>query len=121
MVGKIEAANGSDWVTFNFTPTSVGQPYHPKIQLTDSAGGQYAMDVLVDCNGNPAQCSTSGGGNNENGINVSVWEQNYILYTQGPGCCSDNTARVTSVKVRVFRKNADTPTCASYTVTATNQ
>jgi hypothetical protein len=121
MVGKIETANGSDWVTFNFTPTAVGQLYRPKIQLTDSAGGQYAMDVLVDCNGNPAQCSTSGGANNENGINVSVWEQNYNKYIPGPGCCSDLTARVTSVKVRVFRKNADTPTCASYTVTATNQ
>ena len=40
--------------------------------------------------------------------------------TAGAGCCSDNTPRVGSVKVRVYRKFQDQPTCASYTVTATN-
>jgi len=118
MVGKIESASGSDWVVFNFTPTSLGQAYHPKVQLLDSAGGQYAMDVMVNCN-NAAGCSTTGGVNNENGINVTVWEQNYG-YIAGSGCCSDLTPRQTSVRVRVFRKNGDAPTCASFTVRATN-
>ena len=77
------------------------------------------MDVMVDCNG-AAGCSTTGSVNNENGINVSVWEQSYTGYTPGLGCCTDNTPRIASVTVRVFRKNADTPTCASYTVIASN-
>ena len=51
---------------------------------------------------------------------MSVWEQNYNGYVPGPACCSDNTARATSIRVRVYRKNGDTPTCASYTVLATN-
>jgi hypothetical protein len=118
MIGKIESANGSDWVTFNFTVNGLGQAYHPKVQLVDSAGGQYAMDVMVNCN-SAAGCSTTGGGNNESGINVNVWEQSYS-YTPGDGCCSDNTPRQSSVRVRIFRKNGDTPTCASYKVTATN-
>lgn len=120
MMGKIESAAGSDWVTFNFSVPGVGQSYHPKIELTDSAGGQYAMDVMVDCAGNAAGCSTTGGANNESGISVNVWEQNYNGYVPGPGCCGDNTPRAGSVKVRVYRKFGDTPTCASYTVTATN-
>jgi hypothetical protein len=118
MVGKIESAAGSDWVVFNFTATAIGQAYHPKIQLLDSAGGQYAMDVMVNCN-SAAGCSTTGGANNESGINVNVWEQTYV-YIPGPGCCSDNTPRQTSVRVRVFRKNGNAPTCAAFIVRATN-
>jgi hypothetical protein len=120
MTGKIESATGSDWITFNFTATGIGSPYHPRVALTDSGGGQYAMDVMVNCAGTAQGCSTTGGANNENGINVTTWEQNYNGYTLGPGCCADNTPRVTSVRVRVYRKNADAPTCTSYTVTATN-
>ncbi|MEZ4297702.1 MAG: MopE-related protein [Polyangiaceae bacterium] len=120
MVGKIESANGSDYLTFNFTVSAVGQAYHPKIELVDSQGGQYAMDVLKDCNG-PAGCSTTGAAmNNETGIAANVWEQNYNKYTAGAGCCSDATLRASSVIVRVYRKFANQPTCSSYTVTATN-
>ncbi len=119
MVGKIESAGGSDFLTFNFTVPAVGAPYHPKIALVDSQGGQYAMDVLKDCNG-AAGCSTTGGVNNENGLQVNIWEVNYNGYTPGAGCCADNTPRIASVRVRVYRKFADQPTCASYTVTATN-
>jgi Notch-like protein len=119
MTGKVESANGSDFLTFNFTVAAVGAAYHPKIELTNSGGGQYAMDVLVSCN-NAAGCSTTGGVNNETGVNVNVWEQNYNAYTPGAGCCSDNTPRVASVRVRVYRKFANQPTCTNYTVTATN-
>jgi hypothetical protein len=119
MTGKIETANGSDWLTFNFVPTGVGQPYHPKLTLTDSGGGQYAMDAMATCAG-AAGCSTTGGANNENGISVTTWEQNYNGYAGGVGCCSDNTPRVTSMRIRVYRKFGGAPTCASYTVTATN-
>ncbi|MBK8253524.1 MAG: hypothetical protein IPK82_12760 [Polyangiaceae bacterium] len=120
MAGKIEQANGSDFLTFNFSaPGAAGQAYHPKIELVDSQGGQYAMDVLKDC-ANAAGCSTTGTVNNETGIQVNVWEQNYNAYVPGPGCCSDNTPRVSSVTVRVYRKFADQPTCSTYQVKATN-
>ncbi|MCC6557471.1 MAG: hypothetical protein IT372_31355 [Polyangiaceae bacterium] len=120
MTGKIETAAGSDWLTFNFSVPGVGTAYHPKVSLTDSGGGQYAMDVMVNCAGQAAGCSTTGGANNESGINVTTWEQSYG-YVAGPGCCSDSTPRVGSVRVRVYRTNGDPPTCASYTVTGTNQ
>jgi Putative metal-binding motif len=119
MVGKIESASGSDFLTFNFTVPAVGLAYHPKIELVDSAGGQYAMDVLADCN-NAAGCSTTGGVNNENGIQVNIWEVDYNAYIPGAGCCSDDTPRVGSMRVRIYRKFQNTPTCSSYTVTATN-
>ncbi len=119
MIGKIESAIGSDFLKFNFTVSAVGAPYHPKVELTNSAGGQYAMDVLVSCS-NTAGCSTTGGANNENGIQVNVWEQDYDAYVPGAGCCSDNTPRQSSVTVRVYRKFANQPTCDSYSVQATN-
>ncbi|WP_169796425.1 MopE-related protein [Chondromyces crocatus] len=120
MTGKVETAAGSDWVTFNFSVPGVGQPYRPKVQLTDSGGGQYRMDVMVNCAGTAAGCSTFGGANNENGINVSTWEQNYNLYSAGPNCCNDSTPRASTVRVRVYRANGSQPTCTNYTVTATN-
>jgi len=118
--GKIESAIGSDWFLVTFTDRPVGQTYHPKVELTDNAGGQYAMDVQSTC-GTPAACAPLGDGNNtESGVSVSTWEQVYSGYVSGDGCCSDNTAHVTSVYVRVYRKNGDAPTCTSYTVTASN-
>jgi hypothetical protein len=111
--GKVETANGSDYVKLQFAPTPIGQLYHPKIVLSDNAGQQYAMDVLADCNGVVT-------GPDHNGANIDTWEQSYFLYQQGAGCCSDNTPRLTSVIVRIYRRNADQPTCTSYTVTATN-
>jgi hypothetical protein len=120
MTGKVETATGSDFLTFNFAVRPVGQAYHPRVQLTDSGGGMYAMDVLVACPGTAAGCSTTGGANNETGIQVNLWEQNYNGYTAGPGCCSDNTPRQSSVRVRVYNRFGSAPTCTSYTVTATN-
>jgi hypothetical protein len=120
MTGKIESAAGSDWLTFNFSASALGQAFHPKVSLTDSGSGQYAMDVMVNCAGSAQGCSTTGGANNESGISVTTWEQTYA-YVPGAGCCSDNTPRVTSVRVRAYRKFGDTPTCVSYTITATNQ
>jgi hypothetical protein len=114
IVGKVETASGSDWLTVQFTNKAVGEDFHPQVQLVDTAGGQYAMDIRTSC----ATIATCEGG--ENGSNVTVWEQHYDGYTPGAGCCSDNTPHQTSVIVRVYRKFANTPTCASYTVTATN-
>jgi hypothetical protein len=119
LTGVVETATGSDYVRFNFAVSSVGAAFHPKVQLVDSAGGQYAMDVLSSCAA-VAGCSTTGGANNESGTAVSVWEANYNAYTAGPGCCSDDTPRVSSVIVRIYRKFANAPTCTRYTVTATN-
>ncbi len=117
--GKIETANGSDWVQVTFADRPIGQPYHPKVELTVNPGGQYAMDVLTSCT-TIAACSTTGTTPNENGSNVLVWEQFENKYVPGPGCCSDNTPHVTSVFVRIYRKFGDAPTCDQYTVTATN-
>lgn len=114
MMGKIESAAGADYVKFNFTVPAMPSAYHPKLVLVDNAGGQYAMDVLADCN------NVAGGQNGETGLGIDTWEQNYNGYQVGPGCCSDNTPRIGSVIVRVYRKFADKPTCTNYTVTATN-
>ncbi len=120
MKGVVESASGIDWVTFTFADPGVGAAYHPKIELTDTVGGKYKMNVLVDCMGNSAGCSTTGGANNETGVNVTTWEQNYANYIPGAGCCSDNTPRATSIRINVTRANADPPGCDVYTVTASN-
>ncbi|MBK9261088.1 MAG: putative metal-binding motif-containing protein [Polyangiaceae bacterium] len=117
MVGKIETAMGSDWVTFNFiAPSALGQSYLPKVQLVNNAGGQYAMDVMTNCM-SLATCNDGG-----SGTDVSVWELNYAYNQAGnpQGPWSDNDPKITSVKVRVYRKNGTLPTCDQYTVTATN-
>ena len=119
MTGVVETAAGSDFVRVQFTVPAVGSAYHPRVQLTNNAGGQYAMSVFSSC-GVIATCSTTGGAANENGDQVSTWEQNYNGYVAGPGCCSDNTPRVASVIVRVSRRLGDAPTCSPYTVTITN-
>lgn len=120
LAGKVETASGSDWILVTFADRPTGQPYHPKIELTTNPGGQYAMDVQSSC-GTPAACSPTGNGvNSESGTNVSVWEHFNAAYVAGPGCCSDNTPHVTSMFVRVYRKNGNAPECTSYVVTATN-
>ncbi len=119
MSGVVESANGSDFAVFSFADKPVGSNWHPKVQLTNSAGGQYKMDVLTSC-GVAAACNNNGTGNN-----ADVWEATYGsvapgTYEPGDGCCSDNTAHQTSVIVRISRKFGDAPTCAPYTVTASN-
>ena len=119
MSGVVESAAGSDFAIFAFSDKPAGSTFHPKIQITSSAGGQYAMDVLTTCAA-PATCNDSG-----NGSNADVWETTYNsvapgTYQPGPGCCSDNDAHQINLIVRVFRKNGDAPTCQPYTITATN-
>ena len=115
--GVVEVTGQSDWLTFQFDMPAANAGYHPRVELTNNAGGSYSMDVLVDCQGTAAGCSTTGGANDETGIAATVWEQNYV-YTPGPGCCSDPTPRQSIVRVRI---NRSTPAaCDSYTVTATN-
>ncbi|MDC3952301.1 putative metal-binding motif-containing protein [Polyangium jinanense] len=117
MIGKVETSVGSDWLTFNFVaPAALGQPYTPKVQLVNDAGGQYGMDVLHDCN-TVATCNDGG-----TGAGATVWELNYQYNMNGSptGPWSDNNPKVVSVKVRVYRKNGTPPTCDQYTVTATN-
>jgi hypothetical protein len=116
--GVVETSGASDWLTFQFDVPGPTYPYHPKIELTNSAGGAYSLDILLDCAGNAAGCSTTGGANDETGIAANVWEQNYAGYTPGPGCCSDPTPRQSVVRVRVNRTTP--PACDAYTVTATN-
>lgn len=118
MQGVVETAMGSDWITFNFiAPMGLGVSYHPKVQLTNDAGGQYAMDVMKDCM-SMATCNDGGGG-----TNISVWELAYAYNQAGnpQGPWSDMDPKITSVKVRVYRKNGTPPTCDQYTVVASNQ
>ncbi len=117
--GVVETSGNSDWLTFEFQLSGVGQPFHPRVELTNNAGGSYSMDVLVDCAGTAAGCSTSGGANDGTGIAATVWEQNYAGYIPGAGCCSDATPRQSVVRIRVNRTTP--PACDAYTVTATNQ
>jgi hypothetical protein len=119
MIGKVETAGGSDFLRVNFAVAAVGSPYHPRITLANSAGGQYTMSILSDCS-TAAGCSTTGGADNESGNRVTTWEQNYNGYVVGPGCCSDLTPRVSSMIIRMSRAFGDAPTCDSYTVTITN-
>jgi hypothetical protein len=119
MNGVVESAAGSDFAIFAFSDKPVGSTFHPKIQITNSAGGQYAMDVLSTC-ATPATCNDSG-----NGSSADVWETTYDsvapgTYQPGAGCCGDNDPHQINLIVRVFRKNGDAPTCQSYTITATN-
>jgi putative metal-binding protein len=119
MTGVIESAAGSDFAIFAFSDKPVGSSFHPKIQITNSAGGQYAMTVLDSCNV-PATCNDGG-----NGSNSDVWEATFDsaapgTYQPGPGCCADNTPHPINQIVRVFRKNGDAPTCVAYTITASN-
>jgi hypothetical protein len=117
MVGKIETLGGSDWLRFTFTfPAALGVSYAPKIQLVNSAGGQYAMDVLTDCM-SITTCNDGG-----TGTNAGVWELNYQYNQAGnpQGPWSDNDPKIASVYVRVYRANNTPPTCDQYTVTAVN-
>jgi hypothetical protein len=117
MVGKVETAMGSDWMTFTFiAPTTLGTTYKPRIQLVNNAAGEYAMDVMRDCS-SLATCNDGGSGSNTN-----LWELGYTYNQMGnpQGPWSDMDAKITSVKVRVYRRNGTPPTCNQYTVTATN-
>lgn len=117
MIGKVETAMGSDWLTFNFiAPAALGMTYQPKVQLVNNAGGQYAMDVMSSCM-SLATCNDGGSGSD-----ISLWELNYAYDQAGnpQGPWSDDDPKITSVKVRVYRKNGTPATCDQYTVTATN-
>lgn len=111
MEGKIETANGSDYVVFSFPAPPIPQVWHPKIQLANNGANQFAMDVMNDCNG-VYKCNDNG-----TGTNATTWELNYNGYGSP---ASDNDAKPSSVVVRVYRKNADTPTCDKYRVEASN-
>ena len=118
LTGVVEMTGSSDWLTFQFEQPGLAQPFHPRVELTNDAGGTYSMDGMGDCAGNAAGCSTNGGANDETGIAATVWEQSYN-YVAGAGCCSDTTPRQTVVSVRLYRSTP--PACDAYTVTATNQ
>jgi hypothetical protein len=117
--GKIETAIQSKWAQFDFQGAPPpGGLWNPKVQLTNSASGQYAIQIFQQ-----NSCTTFASCQTGSGNNLDVWEQNYNQYNKSgspTGCCSDATPKVTSLIVRVFRKNLDTPTCQSFTVTVTN-
>jgi hypothetical protein len=75
------------------------------------------MDVMTNCS-SLATCNDGG-----SGTNITVWELGYVYDQNGnpQGPWSDNDPKITSVKVRVYRKNGTPPTCDQYTVTASNQ
>ncbi len=112
VTGKLESATDADWVRFDFTNRVAPTTYHPRVEFVDSGGGQFGMDVSGSC-GTFATCADG------TGQNVNVWEMNHV-YTAGAGCCTDGTPHVNRVWIRIYRKNADAPTCASYTIRATN-
>ncbi|MFO0595695.1 MAG: putative metal-binding motif-containing protein [Myxococcaceae bacterium] len=100
---------GTDWFQVNFT--GIGGPgsgFHPKIDLINSGGGQYFIEVFTGC-GTPAVCAG----------NLTTWE---MLYPANPNSCTsvpnctDDTPKITSVQVHVLRSPASPTTCASYTV-----
>ena len=107
--GKIATATGSDWLRFSFTERAAPGTYHPKVAMTNTGGGQFKMDVRTSCAA-LASCDLG------TGAAITTWEGVWS-YGTAP---VDNDPRVTSVWVRVFRAASDAPTCASYTLEATN-
>jgi len=106
--GHIPSAGGSDFITFNYQNIpGTGGYYHPKIDLINSAGGQYILNVQSQgCGG--SLCG-----------NISTWE---MLYPQDPNACiensncSDATPRRTVGVVQVIRVGGGASSCANYTV-----
>ncbi|MBI4956375.1 MAG: hypothetical protein HY908_30440, partial [Myxococcales bacterium] len=118
MTGKVDTAGGSDYLTFSFTaPGGVGAAFHPRVELTNSGGGQYSMAVLQP---SPSCAAIGCGVGGETSNPITVWEQNFNGYIPGPGCCSDSATRQASVTVQVYRTFGNAPNCTAYTVTATN-
>lgn len=111
-VSGILDADGDDFYSFAFTSVPApGSYYHPKIDLTNDAGGMYTLYIEQSC-----------GAGFECGSSLNTFE---MLYPQNPndcqlyGNCTDNTAKPTQWVVRVA-PSASAPVCSSYTVTASN-
>ena len=113
--GVVESGMGSKWFRINFSNVgAAGTAYHPKVVLSNDGGGIYQMDVESAC-GTTTQCN-----DNNTGTNATTWEQNIAYPAPGPGCCIDQTGRVSQVFVRVYLKGGAVPGCTPFTVTATN-
>jgi hypothetical protein len=96
-----------------------GYFYHPKIELVDSAGGFYTIQVF------DANCANihSNSGNCDSQSAKLTWEMSYPdnPTCRAAGVCADNDGKPTSFKVQVLRSNVNLPTiCSQYTVRASN-
>jgi hypothetical protein len=111
VVGHVDPS-GDDFFLVQFTAVGgAGTYFHPKIDLIDSGGGQFAILVYQSCSSG-AQC----------GGNQTTWEMSYPANPNGcqsHGNCTDATPRVTSWIVQVHRLTFPT-TCSSYTVRVNN-
>lgn len=114
------AVGTSDFYTFRFD-NAYGIPswFMPSLTLTNTAGGQYVMQVKAPGCGGYAQ-----GGVNCNG-NLTAWSQSFpenpsgCNYTYGIYTCTDASPRVTEVVVEVIRLSG-TATDQYYTLNAAN-
>src|SRR5262249_4927643 len=104
--------SGDDYFVVTFTSVPApGHYYHPKIDLIDSAGGQYKIHVMTSC----TAADTCGA--------IDTFQMNYPENPntcQSFSDCTDQTPKRATWTVRVTRTAYPT-TCAPYTVRATNQ
>ncbi|MFT3769699.1 MAG: putative metal-binding motif-containing protein [Minicystis sp.] len=114
--GHVPAGGGSDFFTINFQNVpGAGNYYHPRIELVDTAGGQYQVNVQS------AGCGGSYCGN------LTTWEMSYP--TNPGGCnfsfggftCNDLSGRPTTLVAQVIRVAGGGSSCANYTLRVSNQ
>jgi hypothetical protein len=87
--------------------------FHPKVDLIDTAGGQYILNVQS------ASCGGSFCGN------ITTWESIYNQYLNASACtatgnCSDSVPRPTQVVVQVIRVGGSASACANYALRLSN-
>ncbi|MFT3771816.1 MAG: hypothetical protein QM820_40925 [Minicystis sp.] len=98
------AMGTSDYYVFRFDG-AYGIPwwYFPKLTLTNTAGGQYAMQVKTPGCGGYAQGGANCGGN------ITSWSQSFpdqpngCNNTYGSYTCTDASTRITEVVVQIVR------------------
>ncbi len=111
-------------VTFGAAPSAWTAANHPKISLT-STSGEFVMDVLSSCAGTAQSTEMPGGvcqdtGASSVGTNTQVWEEQYGS-TWNPGTSANTPIpAVGEVWIRVYRNTADTATCDTFTLTASD-
>jgi hypothetical protein len=110
--GGIPSKGGRAWFKAVFGKPALGTPYHFKISLSDSHGGEYMMNVRTACDAF-ASCSDAPAGGN----GAATWEA-VTAYVPGLGCCSDQQ-NAGELLVEIFRANA-VSSCTSFTVSFLN-
>jgi hypothetical protein len=110
--GHLPAAGGSDFINFNFQSVpGAGGYFHPKVDLINSAGGQYILNVQT------AGCGGSLCGN------IGTWEQ---YFPSDPnacienGNCTDATTRMVTGTIQVIRVGGAASACSNYQIRMSN-